>query len=243
MKWETSGIGSGPGTFEMVQIGGVSYLIVSSGSEENECLTFSESGSAPEQAAAFSPDTFLAGTDLASARRIRPNENINGVMTRHYRITAAEALLFGLSNYTVDIWIAVDGGHPVRQTLVADGPLTGFATGDGHIEWTYDLLDINGPVDIQAPAGCDAPVGLDFPTMPDATEVSSFGSIVSYTSASSAADIAAFYKAELPAQGWVLESDETFGEVISLGFARDAEQASITIVEGDGVSNVLITIE
>src|SRR5688572_29907195 len=123
-------------------------------------------------------------------------------MAKHYRLTHNEAAdLAGWSNYEVNIWISPEG-YPVRETLSADGAFYGFGTGEGHIEWEYNLLDVNGPVTIEPPANCEEPGGADFPKMPDADQVSSFGTLLTYTTKSPTADVIAFYNAELAAQGW-----------------------------------------
>ena len=35
--------------------------------------------------------------------------------------------------------------------LLAEGAFADFATGSGHVEWTFDLLEANQPVSISAP--------------------------------------------------------------------------------------------
>lgn len=231
------------GTVEFIQIGDVSYMLTDDGSGTSECLTFSQQEGGMNQAA-FTPDNFLLGTDLSNAQRILPNENVNGVMTRHYRATAAEALLVGLNDYTLDIWVAVDGGYPVRQTLVAQGSLMGYTNGTGNLEWTYDVLDINGPVDIQAPANCEAPAGSDFPQMPDAVDVTSFGEILTYTTPSSAADVSVFYQAQLPPLGWVAGEITDAAGMLTQVYTRGDEIVTLTIVGVEGSpTNVLATFE
>lgn len=232
------------GSFDMTQIGDVVYMITSEAGGEPQCISLPADGGLAEQSPAFSPDSMLENTDLSGARRILPNEQINGVMTRHYRATATEAVLFGFDNYTIDIWVAIDGGYPVRQVMVGDGTMTGLFTGSGHVEWTYDLLDINVPVDIQPPAGCEAPGGGDFPQMADATGVTSMGGLLTYTTASPIADVVAFYQAQLPPLGWVAGTASTdVPGFATLEFTRGDEHVSITISGGDGATTVLIGFE
>jgi hypothetical protein len=73
-----------------------------------------------------------------------------------------------------------------------------FKGGQGHVDWTYDLTEINTPVDIQPPAGCQASANASLPQMPDASNVVAFGTTVNYTTASPVADVVAFYNAQLP---------------------------------------------
>jgi hypothetical protein len=244
--WEGTATGTetGAGKFEMLQIGGTSYIISSETGTEGQCVSFS-SDSMPDQTPLFTPDSFLSGSDLSKAQRIQPDETVNGMLTRHFRATQNDVQLTGgLSNYTVDVWVAADGGYPVRSTMVADGNLATLGTGNGHIEWTYDLLDVNSAVTIELPAGCEEPAGGDFPKMPDAAGSTSFGKITTYTTASSIADVVAFYQAQLPPLGWVAgtASTDTPG-FATLEFTRGDEKVTVTITESDGKTTVLISFE
>jgi hypothetical protein len=227
------------GNIQLIQIGNTAY-----GVSEGECISYS-SDEVVADSQTFSPDDFLMGADFSGAQRVLPNENVNGVMTRHYRFSenAVNLAPNGLTNVHGDMWVAVDGGYAVRQTISADGAAVAFGGAQGHLEWTYDLLDVNVPVGIEAPAGCDA-AGTDMPTMPDAAEVTSMGGFVSYTTASPSADVVAFYQAEMAAQGWAAgqASTDTPG-FATLGFTRDAETASVLITESEGVTTVIVTVE
>jgi hypothetical protein len=232
------------GIMQFVQIGDTSYMLADEG-EQSECVAVS--GAEPfADATPFSPDTILSGQDVSGAKRILPNEQVNGVMTRHYRFTESDIALVasGLTNYTVDFWVAVDGGYVVRSVLSADGTQAGFEGWQGHMEWTYDLLDINVPFTIEIPAGCEEPASSDLPIMADAFDTTSFGGIVSYTTPSSIDDAVAFYNQQMPAQGWTPGPASTdVPGFASLEFTREGETASIIISEGDGGNSVLISVE
>lgn len=232
------------GIMQFVQIGDTGYMLVDEGGQ-SECVAMSDSepfiGGAP-----FSPDMVLSGQDVSGAKRILPNEQVNGVMTRHYRFTENDLALAasGLTNYEVDFWVAVDGGYVVRSVLSADGTQAGFEGSQGHLEWTYDLLDINVPFSIEIPAGCEEPASSDLPMLADAVDVTSFGGTVSYTTPSSIDDAVAFYSQQMPAQGWTPGPASTdIPGFATLEFTRDGETASIIISEGDGGNSVLISVE
>jgi hypothetical protein len=210
------------------------------------CITTSTEGNTPEQSPPYSPDTWLTGSDTSSAKRIQPDETVNGVLAQHYRLTEAESAAFmGLSNYVLDVWIAQDGNYPVKQTMSADGTLLFGSGASGHMEWTYDLLDANGPVSITQPEGCEAPAGSDFPKMADAESVSSFGTVLTYTTPSTMADVVAFYNAQLPGLGWTAGTvNSDFPGFTTMEFTKDGQKASITITESEGTpTNVLINFE
>jgi hypothetical protein len=148
-----SGVPGASGSVELVQIGGAGYMVFTE-EGESECTPFPAEGSPPEQTT-FSPDTFLAGADFSQAQRFLPDEDINGVAARHYSINQQEVSLPGFSGTLAgDIWVAVDGGHVVRQVISAAGQVVALGGVRGYLEWTYDLLDINRPVSIEPPAGC-----------------------------------------------------------------------------------------
>lgn len=243
-KWDTTSSTTGEsGSFEWTQIGDVMYMNSADEGEEPTCITTSQEGAETNQSPPFSPDTWLSGSDLSTAQLVDGNENVNGVSTSHYRQTNVEgALAAGFTNYEVNIWIANDGNYVVRETLVGDGPLLTEGSGEGHMEWEYNLLDVNGPVTIEPPANCEAPVGSDFPKMADATGVSTFGATLTYTTASPIADVVAFYNEQLPPLGWssTTESTDVPG-MATLEFTQGDETVSILITESEGVTTVLIS--
>lgn len=248
LRWETTSNDTATtqnGAIEIVEIGEATYMNSTNEGEEASCITFAQEGEAPEQSPPFSPDTWVSESDVTNAQRILPDEQVNGVTAQHYRQTHNDAANFaGWTNYELNIWISPEG-YPVRETLSADGLLIGFGTGEGHIEWEYNLLDVNAPVTITAPEGCDAPVGSDFPKMADAADVSSFGTTLSYTTKSPVADVVAFYNAQLPGLGWVAgdASTEVSGYA-TLAFLRGAEKVSIIITEdGSGTTSVYVAFE
>jgi hypothetical protein len=242
-----SGVPGASGSVELVQVGGAGYMVFTEDGE-SECIPFPAEGSPPEQTT-FSPDTFLAGADFSQAQRSPPDENINGVMTRHYSIDQPEVSLPGFSGaLSGDIWVAVDGGHVVRQIISAAGQVVALGGIRGYLEWTYDLLDINGPVSIEPPAGCEATPGSDFPMMADAFDVSSdlsaLGGVISYSTASPVADVVTFYTAQMPAAGWTagpVVSDTA--DIATMEFTRGSQKASLAITQGEGVTSVDVIIE
>jgi len=246
VKWDGQGaaLQNGAGNFELTQIGDATYMVTSVDGAQ-KCLSLSGSGSGLG-GNTTTPDSFFAGSDMRNARRIVPDETVNGVLSQHYQFTKDEVSLIGgnWTNYTVDVWNAVDGGYSVKSTFAGDGSDISFKGGQGHVEWTYDLLERNTPVDIQQPANCDSPAGADFPKMPDASTVVSFGSTITYSTASPTADVVAFYNAQLPALGWTPgASSATAPGFATLEFTKDSQKASITITESDGKTTVLITVQ
>jgi hypothetical protein len=242
-----SGVPGASGSIELVQIEGAGYMTFTDDGE-SECIPFPAEGSPPEQTT-FSPDTFLAGADLSQAQRFLPDENINGVATRHYSIGQQEVSLSGFSGTLAgDIWVAVDGGHVVRQTISTSGQVVALGGIQGYLEWTYDLLEINGPVSIEPPANCEATPGSDLPMMADAFDVSSdlsaLGGVISYSTASPVADVVAFYTAQMPALGWTAGPvDSDTADIATMEFTRGTQKASLAITQSEDVTSVEVIIE
>jgi hypothetical protein len=244
--WDTISSKAGKsGSFEFYQIGDVTYMNSASEGEEPTCIATSQEGDAPEQSPPFSPDTWLAGSDLSSAQVISADENVNGVSATHYRQTHVEgAALAGFETYEVNIWIANDGGYVVRETLIAEGKLITMEVGEGRMEWEYNLLDVNGAVNITPPENCPPPVGADFPKMADADGVTTFGTSLTYSTASPIADVVAFYNEQLPGLGWTAGTESTdVAGMATMAFTREGVKATLVITEVGGKTSVRITFE
>lgn len=237
------------GTFKMVQIGDATYMITS-GKDANatpECLAMSSAGAGADLAnqPGYSPDTFFTGGDMSGAHRILPDETVNGVLAQHWQFTKADVSLLtaNYTDYTVDAWTAVDGGYAVKSTFVGDGDKISGVGGKGHVEWEFDLLEANTNITINPPDGCSAPAGNDLPKMPDAQEGFSMNGMSSYTTASAAADVVAFYQAQMPAAGWTAGTANTTDALSTLSFTKDGKTATITITTDSGKTTVLIQVQ
>jgi hypothetical protein len=247
LHWE--GVGSAlaqdkEGVTDIIRIGDTTYMVTTVDGAP-KCISMSGSSLDSLANPAFSPDSFLVGSDLSHARRILPDEVVNGVLSRHYQFTKNEVSLTdqSWSNYTVDAWAAVDGGYATKSTFVGDGVNVSGAGGKGHAEWTFDLLEINTNITITAPEGCEAPAGGDIPKMSDAADVIAMGPMTNYTTASSLADVVAFYQAQMPGAGWTAGDASTDGPVATLEITKDGQKATITITEAAGKTTVLIQVE
>jgi len=113
----------------------------------------------------------------------------------------------------------------------------------GHVEWEYEVSDVNVPISIEPPAGC-ADAGSEFPIMPDATSMNTFGGMVSYQSASTFDDVVAFYQDQMAAEGWTNTGDGLISAgTAMLNFTRDGDSAAVTITGADGTVSVIIMSE
>jgi hypothetical protein len=86
----------------------------------------------------------------------------------------------------------------------------------------------------------------DIPLMPDATNIVSVGSEVSYDSASPLKTVAEFYETEMPRNGWTADPMLTFVTDFagSMGFTKSDETATIVLApSGTGGTRVTIGVQ
>lgn len=247
----------GFGQMTMVELDGMSYMVL----PEMGCVTSDASqgglfGDNPFQDT-MSPNALLEDMDVSQARRVLPDEEINGIDTIHY--TFDESLMNASGDNTQQIedaeghlYIAKDGGYLVKMVMDASGSGLNFLddTTDSvstAVHFEYTLISANETVEITIPAECEGQAAaMDVPMLEDATEVSSFAGFVSYKSALTLEEAVTFYEESLIADGWVKNEDESFSfEGLSgLVYTRENEKLSITIsTEDTGGISVLIIQE
>ncbi|MCA9974009.1 MAG: hypothetical protein KC425_27545 [Anaerolineales bacterium] len=200
---------------------------------------------------AFSPEQMLAELDAGEARRVLPDETIDGIEVEHYvfdetMIDDPEAEVEQAEGH---LYVAKDGGYPVRMEFEVVGNLDGFGADGGQaygtLNFAYSLSSINEPVDVTIPAECEnVSTDIDLPLMDDAYELTSFAGFVSYKSDAAFADVMAFYENALAEAGWVKDEAASFelSGTASLAYTRDGESLTLMISENedDGATDVLL---
>lgn len=229
--------------FEIVRIGDMQYMKFGEGA--GNCISSSADEQTSEVGELFQPGDILGG--LSDARRAGPDEAINGVRARHYTFDEKALLgLTGLAKAQGEAWVAVDGNYVVKYTLTAEGQdtLFGKANSEGKLTWTYEVTDINQAIEIAPPADCESPA-QDIPVMPDATDKSTFGSMITYKTPSAFKDVVDFYQDEMPKNGWKESAEEPLmtDELAMLAYEKEDRKASITITVDNGQVSVLISVE
>ncbi len=221
---------------ESTQIGDQQYVVFG----EGQCISSSADEGDAMDAEIFEPDDVIGG--LENARRVRPDERVNGILCRHYTFDETGVAWAGFAHAEGEVWVAVEGDYVVKYTMQADGknPTTGD---EGHIEWEYEVRDVNKPIAIEPPPGCEA-AESEFPIMPDATDMTTMGGMVMYTSASSFDDVLAFYQEQMPANGWSDTGDVSVAsDTAMLSYTKDGRTATITLTSEDGKASVFIMSE
>jgi hypothetical protein len=220
-----------------VRIGDAQYFTFGDG----ECIVSSVGEDEAPMGEMFDPDEVVG--DISSAKRVRPDETINGIRCRHY---AFDETAFAGGQFTTasgDAWIAVDGDYVVRFVAEAEG--NNPATGDeGYISLEYEISEVNRPIVIEPPEGCESLEETDLPVLPDAADMQRIAGTLMYTTQSAVEDVVAFYQEEMPAAGWS-EEDQSFisGEVAMLSFSKDGGTATVSISADDGTTTVAIMTE
>jgi hypothetical protein len=133
----------------------------------------------------------------------------------------------------------------VKYVGTATGKNNAFAgqAGEGSFTWEYNVEDANQVEAIALPEECAGQQpAADIPVPEGATEKSSFGKLITFKSADAPADVAAFYKQAMPAQGWTAGEANVMGDLQMLSFTKDGRKLSITITkEEQGGSSVMIS--
>jgi len=184
-------------------------------------------------------------------------ETVNGVETKHYSFDekALNTGDFGEGSEIEEaeghLYVAVDGGYLVRLDITMSGKQFELPTGEGQsvsegsFRMLMNLSAINEPIDIQVPP--EALAGgapEDVPIMDDAEETASLGDMIAFKSATSVDEVAEFYKAQMPANGWTETSSGSMGDIVTLEYSKEGRKANIMIMVDSQSSktSVLITL-
>jgi hypothetical protein len=151
------------------------------------------------------------------------------------------------------LYVAEDGGYLVRSIMdvtgnsafIADTEDEEFQSATTHIE--MNLRDVNEAVEIVLPAACEGQEAgsADWPMLEDASTISSFAGIVSYTSETAVADVIAFYDTEMMALGYTQNTESSYiaEDTGILTYANeDGEEVSITIAKDSASGLTTVTI-
>jgi len=222
--------------FESVQIGDKRYVVLG----EGQCISSSADEGDAVDMEVFEPDDAFGG--LEGARRVRPDEQVNGIPCRHYTFDETSIAWGGFTHVEGEMWVAKDGEYVVKYIMQADGKNPITQDEEGHVGWEYEVRDVNIPITIEAPDGCSGAEG-EFPVMPDATDMTTMGGMLTYSSGSSLEEVQAFYQEQMAADGWS-EAEDSFisSDTAMLSFTKEGRTATITLSsEGEGVSVLIMS--
>jgi hypothetical protein len=242
------------GTMEFVQIEDTAYMNMG----ELGCMALpaDDNSAMPtdELSEGFTPESLTEGLqDLTPVGE----ETIDGIDVVHYTFDESSMIMeeaAGISTLQGHIYIAKDGGYMVRYIIDVTGDSKfneGFSTEDfqaetakTHIE--MNLTDVNSAVEIVPPAACEgqqAPETADWPMLEDASAVSSFAGILSYTTEVSGNDAIEFYNNAMAELGFTQDEASSFvSEGNGLLTYLNENDESLTITISEDVDSGLTTV-
>lgn len=239
----TSEGGANPGTVEFVQIGDAFWMC----SADSGCIQTQQSG---EESTSTFGEGMIKPEDFASSEyQYVGRDTVNGIRSRHYTLNLIPEMQAGLVKGTVttikaDVWVADESGMPayaVRFAISWAGTQEDGKKIQG--DWTYDVYDVNKPITIQPPEGATG-VPEDIPIYPGATDQAIMDDLIMFSSADPVADVAEFYRNEMPRQGWTAGEESTLGNMVTQEWTKGNRKASLMIAPKDeGGCSVMITVE
>lgn len=187
------------------------------------------------------PASFL--TSVIGAEEVG-SETVNGVTVTHYSFDQRALGEQDLTESTGELWVASEGNYIVKYLLTRKGKADYFGEGiEGTLTLDYQLTDPNQPVTIQLPEDCP-PGMVDAPLLPDASSVEKLPGALSYNTATSLAEAAAFYQAEIPKLGWTPAGTADVAESAALlNYKKDSQNMTVILIATDIVTTVHILLE
>ena len=218
-----------------------------------------EGGLDAEDMAFIATEDMLNGLEDAE---YEGTKTYNGIEVEHYSFDegsfSAADMPEGMDieEATGNVYIAKDGGYLVHMDMVMSGANLDLPTGDGEemlqngsMELTVDLSDINQPINIVVPeealASGQAPEDIPIPDNAEDVQIVDFMGMITFLSPQTPEEVADYYIAEMPNNGWTEESLDQMEGMHSLVYSKGDRRASILITVDDdtGQTAVLITTE
>jgi len=239
--WTGTGAGeveTESGTWELIQIGKDSYMNMGSGWV---AMTTSEEG-------IFGTNAFLsAPLGMVSANHgklVKRNVMVNGVSTDKYifdeSTLGANLGLGAVAKANGEVWISSKFNVVIKYAAHYEGDNLSLGGGEeGKMDVTFDLTDINQPIDIRAPEGVKSAMPEDIPVMDDATDVVAIEDIVAYKTSHSVEEATAFYEMQMPAEGWTMDEGGFPG---MMSFTKGDRAAQVMIMEEEGKTSVTVMV-
>ena len=182
----------------------------------------------------------------------------NGVDVKHYTFdesyySDAELIGMNIDEASGNLYIAVDGNYLVHMNMLMKGanfevPNVEADLQSGSLEITLDVTDINAPISIVAPQEAvdsgKPPEDIPIPENAEEFQVIAMMGMITFVSPATPAEVADFFKAEMPKNGWTESSAQEFDDLFMLDYSKDGKTASVMITkdEDTGKTSVLITI-
>lgn len=171
-------------------------------------------------------------------------ETVNDIASDKYTFDESAFGQSDIAQSTGEIWVASEGGYIVKYLLTTKGDADYFGEGiEGTLIWNYELTDINVPITFALPDDCPAGM-VNAPLLPDAADVVNMPSLLTYTTVTSLADVAAFYQEQIPILGWTLLGEPTISDTaMVLTYTQGDQNLTVIITTDAGLTTVTILLE
>lgn len=198
---------------------------------DNECVQFpNNQGMDPTM---IYPETLVYGVDLSSLLKLVGEGKVGNRTATHY--TGSGLTVGKWQDAQVDIWLDKASQALLRFSMQAAGEDAFFGTGTGTMKAYYEVDGFDKP-QIEPVAGCE--IGAPLPDT--ATMLVRLPGMASFETTDEVENLASFYQAALPPQGWA-ESEppaQSEGSTI-LSYTRGVENLEIhlegTVAGGSSV--------
>ncbi len=232
------------GVFEIWQVGGTTYMLTEEQGKQTCTAMTNEAEDNAFERGLFNPSSLGS---INSARYVGM-DTVNGVRARHYKYDEKSANLVGFAKASGEMWVAVDGGYVVKDTLAWEGGAGFLAMGAsddavGKGQWAWELSDINQRFTIEPPANCES-AASDLPLLADAPEKSTFGDMIIYKTATRLADAVKFYQEKMPSAGWRAEGEPMITDAFAqLSFTKEGQTAQIMLSTDNDKTQIIINVQ
>jgi hypothetical protein len=242
----------GFGASETTAIGDQVFMVIS-----GECSAFPDAGQ--QDLSAFMPN--LQEEIIGLAPRVESGIEVNGFVTDKYELSG-ENLVTDDELVSAFVYVARSGGSITLFEMqgrtktdiltktdlqwLDPSQLADFTRADNYIPVE------DGSLNLAVPARCENQAGLvdEFPVMDGAIASSTGPEFVFYQIEKPAAEVADFYRAEMPTRGWALTEDTTVervetasgstGPVVTLVFTKESKAFLVKVDGGGPLTGVTI---
>jgi hypothetical protein len=189
----------------------------------------------------YNPSDWIGS--IENAKLVKKGVNVDGVQADQYQASNKDFAFGVYSSGSADFWLAQQGNYVVKFTGTATGK-TVFAnySGDGTIQWEYDLEQPNALSSIELPPECanEKPAG-DIPLPANISDKTMVSGMISFNSPDQPSVVGDFFRKTMPGQGWTAGDENSAGDMLILTYTKDNRTVNVTISKGDKGTSVIIT--
>ncbi|WP_298818310.1 hypothetical protein [Chloroflexus sp.] len=225
------------------------YQYFEDGNDRN-CLSISDTD--PFSGNMLTPDALIG--NLNDAMLVERSVQMNGFTTDRYSFNLTEQTLGYQGQAQGEIWVSSNPAVVVRHIGELTGSLTDTVLEDsgellpgalGNLRWEYNVTRLANTTTITLPELCaqQQAASADIPLPPNISNQVQMGSLISFETTASAADMATFYRAEMVARGWQAGESTQYGDTYQLSFSKDSRTATVNISTANNKTMVIILLE